>query len=246
MKAGIYLIKNLINNKIYVGQSINVKTRISKHKSYLRSGSHENQHLQRAFNKYGESSFEFVILETCDVSEIDKKELHYIKKFDSMNIEKGYNLESGGNEGKIVSESTKEKKRGKNNPMYGKKDSAETKVKKIVSSRGKNAKLTENDVIRIKEMLIEGITQKEIGECFGVELTTINKIARFKNWQYLRPDLNEKYVESQKERKEKELNLIISLLKGNKSIREISKSTGIDRRRVNKIHKTLLDNTEPS
>jgi len=61
--CGIYIIRNLVNNKIYIGSSVNIKRRFSQHKSTLRHNTHRNKHLQNAWNKYGEINFEFVILE---------------------------------------------------------------------------------------------------------------------------------------------------------------------------------------
>lgn len=59
--CGIYFIQNKINNHIYIGSSLNIKQRFSNHKSTLRHNRHKNQHLQNAWNKYGEENFEFII-----------------------------------------------------------------------------------------------------------------------------------------------------------------------------------------
>jgi group I intron endonuclease len=63
MGSGIYKIINVINNKFYVGSSVDLRKRKSKHFSELRHAKHNNKHLQRAWDKYGESSFIFVIIE---------------------------------------------------------------------------------------------------------------------------------------------------------------------------------------
>lgn len=57
----IYTIKNLVNNKIYVGSTKNFKSRKSSHLTNLRNQRHHCIHLQRAFNKYGEVNFEFTV-----------------------------------------------------------------------------------------------------------------------------------------------------------------------------------------
>lgn len=244
MKSGIYLIKNKINNKIYVGQSIDVKKRIGAHLSYLRGNKHNNPYLQKAFNKYGEDNFEFVVLEFCKIDELDEKEIHYIEKYNSLDYNVGYNLEGGGNLGKVISEVTRLKKCGPNNPMYGKRASLETKSKMVQSSRGKNSKLTEIEVVKIKKMLIAGLEQKQIADIFNVNLSTINKIATFKNWQYVREDLNEQYKRSVEERRREKEGKVIPLLMNNMSIRKISELTGLDRRFVVKVKATLSDNIE--
>lgn len=61
--CGIYIIRNLVNDKIYVGSSVNIKRRFAQHKSTLRHNTHKNKHLQNAWNKYGEENFEFVTIE---------------------------------------------------------------------------------------------------------------------------------------------------------------------------------------
>ena len=62
-KSGIYQIINLINEKIYIGSAIKFRKRWNLHKLQLRKNIHENRHLQAAWNKYGEESFSFEILE---------------------------------------------------------------------------------------------------------------------------------------------------------------------------------------
>lgn len=111
MKSGIYKITNKINNKVYIGQSNNIKERIKVHKSSLRGGYHHNSYLQRSWNKYGEENFVFEILELCELEIIDDREKHWISLYDSTSEQNGYNFESGGNANKIISEKSIEKMR---------------------------------------------------------------------------------------------------------------------------------------
>ena len=96
--TGIYRITNLINNKVYIGQSINIENRFLRHRNELRRNKQNNSYLQNAWNKYGEKNFEFAILEVCTEEELDDKECAYIQLFNSMNRDNGYNLESGGHQ----------------------------------------------------------------------------------------------------------------------------------------------------
>lgn len=109
MKSGIYAIKNKMNNKMYIGQSVNVNKRKSYHLWLLRNNSHFNPKLQNAFNKYGEENFEFVILEKCNKEELDDKEIEYISRYNTTN--NGYNICEGGEGslGRTLSEETKQK-----------------------------------------------------------------------------------------------------------------------------------------
>lgn len=69
--AGIYQITCTANGKIYIGSSVNIKSRISGHKSKLNKGCHDNKYLQNAWNKYGESSFIFEIINTIEEATIE-------------------------------------------------------------------------------------------------------------------------------------------------------------------------------
>lgn len=106
---GIYKIENIINNKIYIGQSIRIEKRWIDHKKTLRSNSHRNVYLQNAWNKYGEDNFIHEIIEECDVSELNDKEIYWINYYNSTNPLYGYNLDGGGNCNKEVSDITKKK-----------------------------------------------------------------------------------------------------------------------------------------
>lgn len=92
--CGIYMIKNEENDKVYIGQSNDISHRWSTHKTELNANRHVNRHLQNAWNKYGQDSFTFSILEECKKDDLDKREMYYIELYDSYN--KGYNLDCGG------------------------------------------------------------------------------------------------------------------------------------------------------
>lgn len=58
-KGGIYFIISLVDNKKYVGRSVDIKRRLREHRSSLIAQRHRNKHLQNAWNKYGASNFVF-------------------------------------------------------------------------------------------------------------------------------------------------------------------------------------------
>lgn len=107
--SGIYKIQNLINGKVYIGQTRNFANRWAHHRYDLNSGVATNSHLQRAWNKYGEDNFEFSVVEECDVEKLNEREVYWIDKHDSFN--NGYNqsIGGGGVRGWKMSESSKEK-----------------------------------------------------------------------------------------------------------------------------------------
>lgn len=65
-KAGIYFIKNIINKKVYIGQSLNCRKRLIHHKHELIQNKHSNPHLQNSFNKNGIDNFKCGVIEYCD------------------------------------------------------------------------------------------------------------------------------------------------------------------------------------
>lgn len=81
MKAGIYQIRNVLNDKIYIGSSKNIKLRKNMHLSELRRSVHGNPHLQRSFNKYGENSFIFETLFTCSEKDLIRLEQYHIDNY---------------------------------------------------------------------------------------------------------------------------------------------------------------------
>lgn len=76
--SGIYQIKNLSNNKCYIGSAKDLYIRFHNHLSRLLKGNHFNIKLQNAWNKYGEDNFHFDIISFCKVEELESLEQHFI------------------------------------------------------------------------------------------------------------------------------------------------------------------------
>lgn len=89
--VGIYKITNKINNKSYIGQSINIEARWKQH-IYTNSGSW----IHMALTKYGVENFSFEILQECNVDELNSLECKYIQEYNTL-YPNGYNRASGGN-----------------------------------------------------------------------------------------------------------------------------------------------------
>ena len=94
--CGIYKITNLLNNKVYIGQSINILKRWTSHSTEYSNPNSKayNYALYRAIRKYGINNFSFQIVEICDSTQLDELEKHYIELFNSF--KNGYNENKGG------------------------------------------------------------------------------------------------------------------------------------------------------
>ena len=91
---GIYKIENLINGKVYIGQSLNIKQRWNKHKVNFKNLKRleKNKPLYCAFRKYGLENFSFEIIQLCDKNSLNKLEIFYILQYCSNNSKNGYNI----------------------------------------------------------------------------------------------------------------------------------------------------------
>jgi group I intron endonuclease len=80
--SGIYIIHNLINNKIYIGSAVDINKRLCQHRSNLRGQRHINSHLQHAWDKYGKDSFEFKVIIHCEPILLLHYEQMYIDEYE--------------------------------------------------------------------------------------------------------------------------------------------------------------------
>ncbi len=123
LKMIIYLTKNLINGKKYIGRDL------KNNSKYLGSG----LLLKKAIKKYGISNFKKIILEKCKTEkELNEKECFWIKKFDAINSKDFYNLVSGGRGGNILKNTSEKKRKETYNKI------SKSKLGKNISENHKN------------------------------------------------------------------------------------------------------------
>ncbi len=79
--AGIYMIKNNISGNTYIGSTSNLSRRISRHKYVIKNCLRDNLYILEDAQKYGLNSFEFNILEHCNVDDLKDREDHYFKLY---------------------------------------------------------------------------------------------------------------------------------------------------------------------
>ena len=94
---GVFQIRNLANEKVFVGSSVNLDGILNRHRFALNAGSHQNKALQKDWNEFGAESFAFEILEELAPRENldNKRELGFLEDLWLEKLapygEKGYN-----------------------------------------------------------------------------------------------------------------------------------------------------------
>ena len=109
LPMGIFQIKNLINGKIFIGSSKNLKGKLNSIKFQLEMGSYINKELQKDFSEYGEKNFLFETVDllepeedpgddyTEDLNTLEEMWLEKLQPYD----EKGYNKRKWNNAGEL-------------------------------------------------------------------------------------------------------------------------------------------------
>ena len=142
----IYIAKNVINGKGYIGQTIRaIEARLKEHEKGQSKGCSA---FHGAIQKYGWTNFEIDCYE-CHDEDLNKHEKWMINLMGTLSPD-GYNLREGGGARGKLSEETKQKLKkpksnkhkqklsGENNHNYGKTPSDETKQKNREAHLGKN------------------------------------------------------------------------------------------------------------
>jgi len=123
--CGVYRWLNTLNGKVYVGSSSDIENRRKTHLSKLRTGIHDNPHLQAAWRKYGSKVFEFEILTLCLEENLLWQEQLAIDIFDA--VKTGYNIALVAGRPMANRRHTTETKRIMSNSQLGHKVSEESR-----------------------------------------------------------------------------------------------------------------------
>ncbi len=177
MDSGIYIIKNNINDKVYIGSAINIKRRIGRHFSELKHNKHGNIIFQRLYNKYADTiALSYEILENCNTKDLIQKEQFYIDscKNSLLNINKIANSRTG------VTNSVEHNQKI-SNTLLGHKLLEETKIK--ISNTLKGKKLSQETIekkyVKVSQFSLDGgfirtwNSIKEASETLNIERNRI-------------------------------------------------------------------------
>jgi len=195
-KPGIYAIRHIESEKVYVGSASNISKRWHRHRKDLRLGRHPNKHLQAAWTMYGEDAFVFEVLELTN--DLDIREQFWMDYMECTNPKKGYNYCP-------IARSTHGVKRGPESEEYRRRKSLYLKGKcgcGIASPvrRGKDnhqSKLTEETVREIRLLYGEptpdgkrrprgSVTYLELANKYGVVQSVIYEAIRGITWKHVK------------------------------------------------------------
>jgi group I intron endonuclease len=257
-KICIYKITNVVNGKVYVGQTINYDKRKNSHISKLINGTHHNEHLQKSFNIHGIKSFAFEVIKECYESELDLLEIKYIKELDAIN--NGYNLMHGGQaNNRYFSKETREKMSNARKGMkfsdshreklrivnLGKKMSIESINKNreshlLINSNGEknnNAVISDKVAFDIVLDLINGFSVNDLSEKYSVSKDIVYNLLYFKSYKHILVEERIKLSNINKKMLNEKIEKAIELYSSGYSQNEISKILKISR---NTIRRELL------
>ncbi len=87
--SGIYAIRNIITNELYIGSSARLYKRQTEHLEMLKEGEHHSYKLQASFNEYGRDAFEFLFLTHSTFHDLKKTEQIYLDMYEpEFNVSK--------------------------------------------------------------------------------------------------------------------------------------------------------------
>lgn len=204
----LYVITNVTNNKVYIGQSCKENDRWRQHRYFAKSDK-PIQYIHHAMKKYGIDNFTYqVVAMTITQDDADKTEEQLIIQYDSRNKDKGYNISSGGDTawnrglpkeqqpmyGKKQSDYQKKRvsevHTGTEKPhtiewsekmskiMSGRKKDEAWKFKIAKSSIGKHNKFSQNIELKIVRLWNKNVPVKELSVMFDCAPGTIRNIVK--------------------------------------------------------------------
>ena len=149
--SGLYEIRNLVTDKIYIGSAVDIDSRIKSHKSLLCRNKHYNKKVQNSWVKYGEENFSFKKILVCSKKNLIFYEQLYLDLYSC--VDQGFNISriAGSPLGVKHSAVTNNRKgrKGQKHPQYGKPLLKSTKDK--ISETLKGRRLPEETCLKISK-----------------------------------------------------------------------------------------------
>lgn len=221
----IYKITNLVNGKIYIGKTEKtIQERFEQHK--IKASQHPNRYLYDAMNHYGYSNFKIEEVELVeDIDELDNREIYWIKFYNSINPEIGYNMTIGGDGGNTWQFNNDKQKTGE-----------------LIRQQH----LKERYIPLTKESLMQdiqdGLLAKEMQEkyhCSGETLANRFKIYFGKSLNEIRPLKNS----GQFKKKEIDKNILLKDIKTGMSLKELAIKHNVSEKTIRNRCKEFYNKT---
>lgn len=182
-RSGIYIIKCILNNKCYIGSSINIRRRYREYHSDFKNRKSHNQYLQNSFLKYSLANFTFDVLEFCNKEVLIDREKHFINM---IKPEYSIDYEVTSNRSSLKSKEYSIKRRKILKDI--KKEKGEIALLRKIPFHGEfagNSKLKEKEVIEIIKLINLNKDDKFIADIYNISREAISKIRHGKNWKHL-------------------------------------------------------------
>lgn len=170
-KTGMIYKATSPSGKMYIGQTVDLEQRKSKHQSDARKFTYA---FANAINKYGIDGFVWEIIEdNITINELNKKEEYYINKFDTY--ENGYNSTEGGDFNPMMYQKLRDKV-----------SRSKTGKKMARVTRGEDrhtSKLKKIQVEKIRELYSSGLySQQKLSNMFSVSRETVREVVKNRTW----------------------------------------------------------------
>lgn len=199
---GVYAIQ-CVDGRAYVGSSSDLRVRKNNHIYTLRRGKHGNLPLQEAWDALGEDAFTFVTLEQVPVGDLFEAEQRWMDQ--SRRIGDLFNRapKAGSTSGLVHTEASCARfaaaRAGMTfSPKHRANISAALKGKPLpdahcakisaakTGEKNAAAKVSEADVRKIRQLAAEGLSQRVIGERFGITSRAVSAIVTHRNWSHVK------------------------------------------------------------
>ncbi len=131
-----------MNDRVYIGSSIDVHIRLNTHKAELRRGCHHAIKFQKDWDKFGENSFVFELIEECSIEILRSREQYYIDLEEAYT--KGYNSHPEASPFSYMPEKQKRRigegnrKAAENNPNLRRQRSERAKAQHAAGALGRS------------------------------------------------------------------------------------------------------------
>lgn len=192
---GVYSIRNIVDNKRYIGHSKDIDKRFKNHKrSLTKLIRHKdvNRHLFDAVKQYGFNNFVLEVLEifdTVDKLTIVSREMYWISYYNTCDINYGYNLRRDYPSGMITHDETRDllskTSSGVNNPNYGNywDDDQKKRMSEISKERHSSGKFYNDDWKKKISNASKELWKDDIKKANMIEKVSLKK-SKYRFYQY--------------------------------------------------------------